>query len=66
MLTIGYMTPPVGVVLFVTSNISGIPFKKLCKQIWPFAVGAIIVIATLSFLPEDIVLWLPRLTGYAG
>ena len=66
MLTIGYITPPVGVVLFVTSNIAGIPFRKLCKQIWPFAIGAILVISVLSFLPEDIVLWLPRLTGYSG
>lgn len=66
MLTIGYITPPVGVLLFVTSNIAQIPFNKLCKQIWPFVLGAVIVIGTIAFLPEDIVLWLPRLTGYAG
>ena len=63
--TIGYITPPVGVVLFVTSNASGIPFNKLCKMIWPFAIGAFIVISVLAYLP-DVVLWLPRLTGYAG
>lgn len=62
---IGYITPPVGVVLFVTSNASGIPFNKLCKMIWPFAIGAFVVIVALAYLP-DVVLWLPRLTGYAG
>lgn len=62
---IGYITPPVGVVLFVTSNASGIPFNKLCKMIWPFAIGAFIVIAVLAYLP-DALLWLPRLCGYAG
>lgn len=63
--TIGYITPPVGVVLFVTSNASKIPFNKLCKMIWPFAIGAAIVIAILAYLP-DVVLWIPRLCGYAG
>ena len=62
---IGYITPPVGVVLFVTSNASGIPFNKLCKTIWPFAIGAFIVIVALAYLP-DLVLWIPRLCGYAG
>jgi tripartite ATP-independent transporter DctM subunit len=62
---IGYITPPVGIVLFVTSNASGIPFNKLCLMIWPFALGAFLVIATLAYLP-DLVLWLPRLTGYTG
>jgi TRAP-type C4-dicarboxylate transport system permease large subunit len=65
LIIIGYITPPVGVVLFVTSNASGIPFNKLCKMIWPFALGAFLVIVTLAYLP-DVVLWLPRLTGYAG
>ncbi|MCR4440638.1 MAG: TRAP transporter large permease [Peptococcaceae bacterium] len=60
---IGYITPPVGVVLFVTSNISGIPFKKLCSQIWMFAIGSMIVISVLSYLPE-VVLWIPRMLGY--
>ena len=65
MTIIGYITPPVGVVLFVTSNASGIPFNKLCKTIWPFAIGAAIITTMLAFLP-DLCFWIPRLTGYAG
>lgn len=62
---IGYITPPVGVVLFVTSNASGIPFNKLSKTIWPFAIGAFIIIVILAYTP-DLMLWIPRLCGYAG
>ncbi len=65
MTIVGYITPPVGVVLFVTSNSSGIPFSKLCKTIWPFAIGAAITVTVLAYLP-DLVLWIPRLCGYAG
>lgn len=65
LVTIGYITPPVGVVLFVTSNSANIPFNKLCKLIWPFAIGALLVMIVLSYWP-DAVLWLPRLSGYGG
>ena len=65
MTIVGYITPPVGVVLFVTSNAAQIPFCKLCKTIWPFAIGAAIVTTALAYLP-DLVLWIPRLTGYVG
>lgn len=65
LLTVGYITPPVGVVLFVTSNAASIPFNKLCKTIWPFAFGAFAVMVALAYLP-DVVLWLPRLLGYPG
>lgn len=62
---VGYITPPVGVVLFVTSNASKISFNKLCKMIWPFAISAAIITAALAYLP-DVVLWIPRLCGYNG
>ena len=62
---VGYITPPVGVVLFVTSSASNIPFPKLCKTIWPFAITAAIITTALAYLP-DLVLWIPRLCGYLG
>lgn len=62
---VGYITPPVGVVLFVTSSASKIPFPKLCKTIWPFAITAAIITTALAYLP-DLVLWIPRLCGYSG
>ena len=44
MLTIGLITPPVGILLFVTSNISGVPLAKLSKSIWPFVLAAMAVL----------------------
>ena len=62
MMTIALITPPVGMVLFVTSNISRISLTKLNKAILPFAVAAFIVTFALAYLP-DVVLWIPRMFG---
>ena len=65
LIVIGYITPPVGMVLFVVAGASDISFNKLCKLIWPFAIGSAIIVTALAFMP-DVVLWLPRMFGYAG
>ena len=62
MLNIGLITPPVGMVLFVTSNISKVPLSKLNKAVIPFVIIAFGVTFTLAFLP-DITLYLPRIFG---
>lgn len=63
MLTIGFITPPVGNCLFVTSSVGNIPFVSLCRRIIPFAAVAIGVTIALAFLP-DVVLLIPKLLGY--
>lgn len=63
MLTIGLITPPVGMVLFVTSNVSEVPLTKLSKAIWPFVLVAFGVTVLLAYMP-DLVLFIPRLMGY--
>ena len=65
LIIIGYITPPVGVLLFVTSDIARIPYKKICREIWPFAIGSLAIITALAYMP-NLVLWLPRLLGYTG
>jgi len=62
MLTIALVTPPVGMTLFVTSNISGISLNKLSKAVVPFVLTAFIVTFALAFLP-DVVMFIPRLLG---
>ncbi|MEL7648521.1 MAG: TRAP transporter large permease [Sedimentibacter sp.] len=62
MLTIALVTPPVGMTLFVTSNISGISLNKLSKAVIPFVLTAFIVTFALAFLP-DLVLFIPRALG---
>lgn len=43
LITIGLVTPPVGMTLFVTSNVSGIEFSKICRAVIPFAAVAIAI-----------------------
>jgi tripartite ATP-independent transporter DctM subunit len=65
MITIGMITPPVGQVLFVTTNVSGIPFMKIVSQIGWFVVASFAVTTLLAYLP-DLVMWIPKLQGYTG
>lgn len=62
-LTIGLLTPPVGLVLFTTMNVSKVPFNKLMKEYMPFIVISYAVLFLISFVPA-ITIGLPRLIGY--
>lgn len=62
MLTIGLMTPPVGMLLFVTSNMAKIPLTKLSKSVAPFAVSAFIVVLILAYCPV-LVTFIPDMLG---
>lgn len=62
--SIGLITPPVGICLFVTSSIAKIPIEKIIKAILPFILVEFGVLFLMSFLP-DVVLFLPRLFGFA-
>jgi len=59
-LMIGVVTPPVGVVLFVISNVSKVPFPKVMKATMPFLIPLGITLILVTFIPQ-ITLWLPRL-----
>ena len=63
---IGLTTPPFGMLLFITSGVSGTPLKKIIKEIlWPLLV-MLIVLAIVTYIP-DVVLFLPRVfMGYGG
>ncbi len=62
---IGLSTPPYGMLLFVVSGLSGAKLKDIIREIIPFLVLFISVLFLLTYIPE-IVLWLPRLSGYKG
>lgn len=64
MLTIGLVTPPVGMTLFVTSNITKIPLERISKQLIPFIAAALAVTLLMAFVPDTIML-IPRLLGIA-
>ena len=62
-LAIGYCTPPMGVSIFITSTISKRDFIYISKSVLPFLVIQIAVLMFITYMP-DLVLWLPRVTGW--
>lgn len=49
---IGFLTPPLGVNLFVASGISKISLEEITKSIIPFILALIVGITILTFIPE--------------
>ncbi|MDI3548725.1 MAG: hypothetical protein PWR10_2377 [Halanaerobiales bacterium] len=61
-LMIGLLTPPFGMALFSAQAVSNVTLKGLLKELWPFLVGHLVILALITFVPE-ISLFLPRLFG---
>ncbi len=59
-LMIGLLTPPVGMVLYVLSKVSSVPFEKICKATVPFIVMFYILLQFITYIPQ-ITLFLPNL-----
>ena len=62
-LTVGLLTPPMGLVLFVTSSVSGLRVETISKAILPFLVVHVVVIFLLTYIPA-LTLTIPRLFGF--
>ncbi len=59
---VGLSTPPFGMLLFITSGISGTPLSDIVREIaWPI-VAMIVVLVVITYLPGT-VLFLPRSLG---
>ena len=56
---LGFLTPPVGVNLFVASNIAKVSIEKLSKAVIPFIIALFVSVTIISYFP-DIALWLPK------
>ncbi len=59
-LMLGLLTPPVGMVLFVLSRVSKVPFEQCVRATLPFLVPLLGVLLLLTFVPA-LVLWLPNM-----
>ncbi|WNS75766.1 TRAP transporter large permease [Bacillus sp. DTU_2020_1000418_1_SI_GHA_SEK_038] len=59
-LAIGFITPPLGVNLFVASSVGKVKFERIVKAIIPFMVSMIICLLVITFIPA-LSLWLPGL-----
>jgi TRAP-type C4-dicarboxylate transport system permease large subunit len=62
---LGLITPPYGLLLFIMTNIAGVPLRDIVRDVMPFLFAMILALILITFVPE-IVLWLPRLFGYPG
>ncbi len=61
-LMIGLLTPPVGVVMFVLSRISGLSIERTTMAILPWLVPLLIALLVITFVPA-LSLWLPQQLG---
>ncbi len=62
-LNIGLTTPPVGVCLFTAVPIAKIPMEKMIPRVMPFVGVEMIVVLLITYIPE-LLLFLPRVTGF--
>jgi C4-dicarboxylate transporter DctM subunit len=58
-LMIGQLTPPSGVITFLTAQIANAPLEKVFREAWPFTLALIAVLALVTFIPV-LALWLPE------
>jgi tripartite ATP-independent transporter DctM subunit len=63
-LMIGIITPPVGISLFIVSDITKISFERVARAVLPYVVALVIALLLVAYLPNA-VMYIPRLYGYA-
>jgi TRAP-type C4-dicarboxylate transport system permease large subunit len=60
---IGLVTPPVGLCLYVVSEVSKVPIGEIAAEMWPYVVALIAVLMVVTYVPA-LSLWLPHALGY--
>ena len=61
-LMIGQLTPPSGVITFLTAQIAGAPLHSVFREALPFTLALIAVLLIVTYVPM-VSMWLPRLMG---
>ncbi|MGH6897324.1 MAG: TRAP transporter large permease [Geminicoccaceae bacterium] len=64
-LTLGLLTPPVGMVLYALIRVTGLGFDQLVRVSFPYVILLVLLTVVLIALPE-LTLFLPRLLGFSG
>lgn len=62
-LTLGLITPPVGVVLYAVAAVGREKFENVVKHSMPYVIMGAVLIVILAVVP-DVVLFVPRLLGF--
>ncbi|MBM4763836.1 TRAP transporter large permease subunit [Bacillus sp. B15-48] len=61
-LTLGLLTPPMGVNLYIAARMAGVSFEKTFKYLVPIFISLLIVLLLITIFPQ-ISLFLPQLLG---
>ena len=61
-LEVGFLTPPVGLNLFLASYRFGTPFARICRYVLPFLLIQMIVVLLVTYVPA-LSTFLPRVFG---
>ncbi len=59
-LMVGQITPPVGMVLYITTGISQVSVPEFMKEAYPYLIALLLAVMSMMCLPE-VVVWLPNL-----
>ncbi|MBD3895301.1 TRAP transporter large permease [Halomonas sp. ML-15] len=59
-ITLGGMTPPIGVTMYTVCSLTGIPIEKYIRESLPFLVTVVVLVLVLALFP-GIVMFLPNL-----
>jgi len=51
-LAVGFVTPPIGVNLFVASSLTEIPILAIAKKAVPFMISFLIALLLITFIPN--------------
>ena len=57
-LMVGTLTPPVGMMLFIVSNVGKVKLSVMYKGILPFVAVAVVVLLLITYVPS-LTTWLP-------
>jgi tripartite ATP-independent transporter DctM subunit len=60
---LGNITPPLGIILFATSELSRENVVNILKDLWPFWIIKAVVLALVTYVPW-ISLYIPRIVGF--
>lgn len=63
--TIGLVTPPYGLLLFVLSALARVPLREIVAESWALIAAMVCALALVVAFPA-LVLWLPGVLGYGG
>jgi tripartite ATP-independent transporter DctM subunit len=57
---VGLLTPPVGMALFIVSNIAKAPIATVARETTPYIIAFLVILMLVTFVPQ-FALWLPDL-----